>query len=227
VITPALPFKLSGPVHIVLRAGSPLPNLVIFLRGGGFEVVLSAGNGFQGVQILNTFDSVPDVPQSRFRLSVKGGADGILINQQDLCKAKKPTFDSTFTGQNGKTASAKPKLEVRGCASLRAQSARLSILSRVVKVSKKRIAAVKLRCSKGKSNKCRGKLSLPGLGSKSFSIKISKKKSSKTKTVKVKVKSKGFRRLRKKHKLRLKVAATVRGGKRVTKRITFREPRRR
>src|SRR5207253_2261255 len=62
VQTPLLPFTLSGPVYIVLKAGSPLPNLAIFLRGGGFEVLLSANNGFSGIKILNEFPSLPDVP---------------------------------------------------------------------------------------------------------------------------------------------------------------------
>ena len=55
-----LPFELSGPVYVVLEAGQPLPKLGVFLRGGGFEIVLIATNGFQGIRILNIFGAVPD-----------------------------------------------------------------------------------------------------------------------------------------------------------------------
>jgi hypothetical protein len=218
VITPVLPFALRGPVYIVLKAGSPLPNLAVFLRGGGFEVLLTAGNGFQGIRILNTFDSVPDVAQSRFRLSVKGGPDGILLNHADLCKTTPlPTFDSTFTGQNGKVVSAKPQLEVRGCASVGAKGG-LSIVSRVVKVTTKHVAPIKLRCAPG-GGTCKGKLSLAKLGGKKFSIKAGK-----TKVVKVKLTRKGFRAVRKAKQKRLRAVATLSGKKRATKKLTLKAP---
>jgi hypothetical protein len=214
-----LPFPLSGPVYIVLKQGAPLPNLAVLLRGGGFEVVLSAGNGFQGIRILNTFDSLPDVPQSRFRLSVNGGPNGILLNHADLCKTKPlPTVDSTFTGQNGKTSTAKRPVEVRGCANVSGRSVRLRILSKTVKVTKKRIAAIKLRCASSRA--CKGKVSVKGLGSKKYSIR-----GGKSKAVKVKVSRTGFRILNRKNRLRPKVSATVRGGKKVTKKVTFKSPR--
>ena len=119
VKTPLLPFGLKGPVYIVLPTGSPLPNLAVFLRGGGLEVLLNARNGFEGIKILNTFDAIPDVPQSYFELNVKGGSNGILNAFFDLCKRKKrgklPGVDTTFTGQNGKVARSKPRMIVRGC----------------------------------------------------------------------------------------------------------------
>ena len=40
---------------------------------------------------------------------------------------------------------------------------------KTVKVTKKRVAAIKLRCVSSKA--CKGKLKVPGLGSKSYSIK--------------------------------------------------------
>jgi hypothetical protein len=119
VKTPLLPFSLSGPVYIVLQSGSPLPKLAVFLRGGGLEVLLNAKNGFEGIKILNTFENIPDVPQSYFQLKIKGGSNGILNSFFDLCKRKKrgslPGVATTFTGQNGKVVSSKPKLQVKGC----------------------------------------------------------------------------------------------------------------
>ena len=99
VITPVLPFKLSGPVYIVLPTGSPLPNLAVLLRGNGLEVMLSAKNGFTGIKILNTFDGLPDVPQARFELNINGGPNGILNAFSDLCTTKPlPIVDATLHG---------------------------------------------------------------------------------------------------------------------------------
>ena len=114
-----LPFELTGPVHIVQEIGSVLPKLYVYLRGGGLEVLLKARNSFPGVRTENTFDFVPDVPQSYFELNINGGTDGILNNFDDLC-TRRPTrarrqFDATFNGHNGAvTHDASSHLRVRG-----------------------------------------------------------------------------------------------------------------
>jgi hypothetical protein len=76
VITPVLPFELNGPVHIVQEIGNILPKLYVYLRGGGFEVLLKARNRITGVRTENTFDFVPDVPQSYFELKIKAARTG-------------------------------------------------------------------------------------------------------------------------------------------------------
>jgi hypothetical protein len=217
VITPALPFPLSGPVYIVLKAGSPLPNLAIFLRGGGLEVVLSAGNGFEGIKILNTFDAVPDVPQSRFELRVNGGSNGILNAFSDLCDTDPlPTFDARFTGHNGKVATSKPRLETDGCVG--AASVGASIASSSVRVSKRGVASIRLRCRQ--TERCKGRLSLRKMGSKSFSIRGGKRK-----TVKIKLSRKNFRALRRRKRMKVRATAKV-GDQRTRRTITLRAPRR-
>ena len=108
VITPVLPFELNGPVHIVQEIGSILPKLYVYLRGGGFEVLLRARNRITGVRTENTFDFVPDVPQSYFELKIKGGDDGLLNNFYDLCDtpadSARRQVDATFNGHNGSGA---------------------------------------------------------------------------------------------------------------------------
>jgi hypothetical protein len=236
VVTPLLPFTLSGPVYIVLKAGSPLPNLAIFLRGGGFEVPLSANNGFQGIKILNTFPSLPDVAQSRFELTVKGGPNGILLAHSNLCTTRPlPAIDATFTGHNGKTFSEKPKLEVNGCQDV-GQSGTVSIAKKSVKVTKKGIAPIKLRCAPGKA--CKGRLSMRSatalrsvfaskarkvkLGSKSFSIAAGK-----TKTVKVKLTKTGKRVVFKYGRVAARLTLKPAGKKARHSSVTLRAPRRR
>jgi hypothetical protein len=219
VITPVLPFTLSGPVYIVLRAGSPLPNLAIFLRGGGFEVLLTATNGFSGIKILNEFPSVPDVPQSRFELKVNGGSNGILLAYKDLCRTRPlPRVDATFTGQNGKVFTQKPRVKAAGCRGGATSSGTVSIASKKVKV-KKGVAAIKLRCSPGR--RCMGRLSLKArsgkkaaLGSKRFSIKAGK-----SKTVKVKLKAVARRALSRAGRMSTRVNLKPRGRK--TRRATI------
>jgi len=132
VATPLLPFPLSGPVFIVLPAGSPLPKLAVLLEGGGLRVQLDATNGFSGIRILNTFDNVPDVPVSRFELDVNGGRDGILMARRDLCAERTPPrVDSIFTAHTGKSVLARPRLELEGCEASRAML-RVSISLRKV-----------------------------------------------------------------------------------------------
>jgi hypothetical protein len=228
VVTPLLPFALKGPVYIVQTAASPLPKLAVFLRGGGLEVQLSARNGFQGIKILNTFDFVPDVPQSYFELDIKGGSNGILNAFNDLCKVRTlPTVDSTFTGWNGKTFNEKPKIEVDGCKSASgAVGASLSTSS--VRMSSGGVVSLKVRCL-SKRSRCKGRLSLVtasavstskrrkvALGSKSFSIPAGK-----SRAVKVKLSRKGKSLVRSKKRLKVRVTVKV-GSKSHRKTITIR-----
>jgi hypothetical protein len=201
-----LPFELAGPVYAVLERGAPLPKLGVFLRGGGFEIVLIASNGFQGIKILNIFGALPDTPQSYFELNINSGKTSALIVHDDLCETNPlPAVEATFTSQGGKAVSQKPLLESTGCNE--ANVASLSIRGKKIRVSRKGVAKIKLRCAKGGPT-CKGRLSFAkGYGKKSFSIK-----SNKTGTVKVKLTKKGkrsvFRAKRNKGK---KVRTTISG----------------
>jgi hypothetical protein len=217
VITPVLPFQLSGPVFIVQETGSILPKLYVDLKGEGLEVVLRARNSFQGIRIVNTFDGLPDVPQAYFELKIKGGPDGILNAFNDLCKASARPFDTQFVGQNGKVAKSKPHLKIEGC--VKASSVGASIASRTVKVSRKGIAKIKVSCRAAK--RCKGRLSLTKAGSKSFSIKAHK-----SAVVKVKLSKKEMRKLRKAKRMRSRATAKV-GGATTRKTITLVAPKKR
>jgi hypothetical protein len=217
VITPVLPFQLQGPVYVVQETGSILPKLYVDLKGKGIEVVLRARNSFQGIRTVNTFDGLPDVPQAYFELNIKGGNGGILNAFNDLCKATPRPFDVTFTGQNGKVAKSQPHLKVDGC--VKASAAGASIASNTVRVSRKGIAKVNVSCRDKKA--CKGRLSLKGIGSKSFRIKASKRGA-----VKVKVSKKGMRKLHKAKRLKTRATAKV-GSKTSRKTLTLIAPKRR
>jgi hypothetical protein len=129
VTTPLLPEPLSGPVYIVQHAGSPLPKLVLFLDGR-VSIKLEAQNGFQGLRIVNTFNNLPDLPVSSFKLTINGGTNGVLKNFADLC-AKDNRGNATFTAHSGKMFTDRPLIETPlntpGCVSTAAPRASLTL----------------------------------------------------------------------------------------------------
>ncbi len=106
--TPLLDGPLKGPVY--LRSSShELPDMVAALNGQ-VDVVLDGRIDSVKGRLRTTFDTVPDVPVSKFVVTIKGGKKrGLLVNSSNLC-AKKYKVITRFTGQNGKKANMKPKL---------------------------------------------------------------------------------------------------------------------
>ncbi len=119
--SPLLDQPLNGPVY--LRPGThALPDLVAALHGQvDFNLVGHTDSTPRG-QLRSTFDSVPDVPVSKFVLWLQGGRKGLLVPSTDLC-ARPFKVGESFTAQNGKTASQRPNLRV-ACTSSHRQSQR-------------------------------------------------------------------------------------------------------
>jgi hypothetical protein len=97
--TPLLDDELSGPVYLV-SSDHELPDLLADLHGQvnvRLRGVISAAKA----RIKNVFYPVPDVPVSKFVLTMKGGKRGLLVNSRDLCA--QPSFSFlNFKAQNGK-----------------------------------------------------------------------------------------------------------------------------
>jgi len=97
--TPLLDDELAGPVYLT-SSNHELPDLLADLRGQvnvRLRGVISAAKG----RIKTVFNTVPDVPVSKFMLTMKGGKRGLLVNSRDLCA--KPSFSfMNFKAQNGK-----------------------------------------------------------------------------------------------------------------------------
>jgi hypothetical protein len=97
--TPLLDDELAGPVYLV-SSSHELPDLLADLRGQvniQLHGVISAAKA----RIKNVFYPVPDVPVSKFVLTMKGGKRGLLVNSRNLCA--KPSFSfMNFKAQNGK-----------------------------------------------------------------------------------------------------------------------------
>ena len=112
--TPLLDKPLEGPVYM-RSSDNPLPDLVAALRGQ-VEIDLDGRTDTVHGRLRNTFDVIPDVPVSKFVLTVKGGRNGLLTNTVNLCPRKKGKHHhgpamraiARIAGQNGKTANQRP-----------------------------------------------------------------------------------------------------------------------
>jgi hypothetical protein len=113
--TPLLDKPLEGPVYL-RSSDNELPDMVASLRGQVDIDLVGRIDSVKG-RIRNTFDVVPDVPVSKFVLTVKGGRKGLLTNSRNQCPKKlhgkrvKPLRAlARIKGQNGKKANQRPKL---------------------------------------------------------------------------------------------------------------------
>jgi hypothetical protein len=117
--TPLLDKPLRGPVYL-RSSDNPLPDLVSDLRGQ-VDVELVGRTDSIRSRIRNTYDIVPDVPVSKFVLTLRGGPKGLLVNSRNQCQRKKGKDGkkgkrkqqralARFRAHNGKKRNMKPQL---------------------------------------------------------------------------------------------------------------------
>lgn len=88
--TPVLPVPLKGPAYFVSHGGAKFPELIIVLQGYGVTVDLAGETFISKAGVTSsTFKSVPDVPVTRFELSLPTGPDSALGATANLCMAGK------------------------------------------------------------------------------------------------------------------------------------------
>jgi hypothetical protein len=85
--TPLLDKPVEGPVYL-RSSDNLLPDLVAALDGQ-VDVELSSRTDSTRARIRSTFDVVPDVPVSKFVLTLRGGPRGLLVNSRDQCPRKR------------------------------------------------------------------------------------------------------------------------------------------
>ncbi len=108
-VSPLLDAPLRGPVYL-RSSDNLLPDLVASLRGQvNIELAGRIDTAKKSGGIRNTFDAVPDVPVSKFILTMRGGKKGLLVNSTAQCR-KRTRVVARFRGQNGKRANQRPKL---------------------------------------------------------------------------------------------------------------------
>jgi hypothetical protein len=86
-ISPLLDDPLAGPVYLV-SSDHVLPDLLADLRG---QVEIQLHGVIKSVKhgrIRTTFSPVPDVPVSKFKLTMQGGKKGLIQNSRNLCTHK-------------------------------------------------------------------------------------------------------------------------------------------
>lgn len=110
--SPLLDAPLEGPVYL-RSSNHTLPDLVASLDGQ-IHVDLDGRISTANKRLRNTFDFVPDAPVSKFVLNMQGGQKSLLVNNEELCKAK-GRAEADFTGQNGKHSLSHPLVKVGGC----------------------------------------------------------------------------------------------------------------
>lgn len=105
--TPLLGKPLEGPVYL-RSSNNTLPDMVAHLRGQVTVDLVGRIDSFRG-GIRTTFGRVPDVPVTKFVLTLPGGKKGLLVNSTNLC-AKPVKAIIRIKAQNGRKANSKPKL---------------------------------------------------------------------------------------------------------------------
>jgi hypothetical protein len=113
--SPLLENPLSGPVYLV-SSNHTLPDLLADLQGQVdvqlHGVIKSVG---KKARIQTSFSPIPDVPVSKFTLTMEGNKKGLLVNAKDVC-AKRYFSRIEFQAQNGKSSLTKrAPLKVGSC----------------------------------------------------------------------------------------------------------------
>jgi hypothetical protein len=98
--TPLLDGPLKGPLYLRSNPEHELPDLVAALRGQVDVELSGVTDTTKNGRLRNTFDMVPDVPVSKFTLTVRGGKKGLLVNTRNLCRHRLYSR-LELSGQNG------------------------------------------------------------------------------------------------------------------------------
>ncbi|HET9184923.1 MAG TPA: hypothetical protein VFN82_02175 [Solirubrobacterales bacterium] len=112
--TPLLDDELAGPVYLV-SSDHELPDLLADLHGQ-VDVRLRGVISSAKQRLKTVFFPVPDVPVSKFVLTMKGGKKGLLQNSRDLCGGHRGAAFLNFRAQNAKRLKIKHlKIRVTAC----------------------------------------------------------------------------------------------------------------
>jgi hypothetical protein len=112
--SPLLDDELAGPVYLV-PSTHVLPDLLADVNGQVEIQLHGVVKSVKGGRIRTTFSPIPDVPVSKFVLTMQGGRKGLLQNSRNLCTHK--YFSKlNLLAQNGKHLRKKRlPLGIAGC----------------------------------------------------------------------------------------------------------------
>lgn len=122
VWTPLLDEPAEGPVYL-RSSNHNLPDLVVALKGppsAAVEAELVGRIDSHKGGIRASFESIPDVPVSKFVLDMQGGKKGLIVNSRNLCAHRSPA-SARLLGQNGLPYNFSPPVQPTGCSKARTQ----------------------------------------------------------------------------------------------------------
>jgi hypothetical protein len=96
---------LAGKVYLVTSTvpGAIFPDLGVDLRGGLALKVKGTLSATSTLQVIVTFDNLPDIPLSDFTLSFKGGPGGLNVPTRSPCEPPPFVFNVNFLSHSGQT----------------------------------------------------------------------------------------------------------------------------
>jgi len=109
-VSPLLEKPLEGTAYLASGYGHKLPDVLVALKGQ-VDVNLDGIVSSVHQRLRTSFVTVPDVPVTKFTLSLLGGKHGLLINSANLCAgAQRATVN--MTGQNNRRLNSRPKISL-------------------------------------------------------------------------------------------------------------------
>jgi hypothetical protein len=108
--SPLLEKPLEGPVYLASGYGHRLPDLLAALKGQ-VDINLDARVDSVHGALRTSFETVPDVPVTKFTLNLRGGKKGLLQNSINLCSHVERA-EVKMAGQNNRRISARPKIHM-------------------------------------------------------------------------------------------------------------------
>ena len=120
VATPLLPVPLVGPAYFVSHGGEAFPSLAMVLQGYGIKIVLVGSTLIRHGITSATFKTVPDVPFSKFELTLPQGPFAALTaylpkrHGYNLCGVKL-AMPTLFVAQNGAEIHQSTPITPTGC----------------------------------------------------------------------------------------------------------------
>jgi len=130
-LSPLLRDPLRGKVFLVRNPARRLPDLMVRLRASGWTsgIVIDLTGHVRierDLTIRTTFMDIPDVPITRFRLSLLPGRYGVIRSVPSICSRESRTGRAKlgFRGQNGRYVAVKQRLKINGCGAARRGAAR-------------------------------------------------------------------------------------------------------
>ena len=96
---------LAGKVYLVTSTapGGGFPDLGVDLKGGLALKVKGTLSATSTLQVIVTFDNLPDIPLSDFSLSFKGGPGGLNVPTRSPCDPPPFVFNTAFLSHSGQT----------------------------------------------------------------------------------------------------------------------------